>query len=163
MAAQNDIRYIQSFGPFNMSPNDTQSIIVAQVIARGTSNLNSITELRNLSDHVQSIYDQNFQSVIAIQNISNENPDKFSLSQNYPNPFNPTTNLEFGISELGLVSLKIYDVNGREIQTLVNEKLAPGTYKYQFSTINSQLPSGVYFYRLTAGEFTETKSMILLK
>jgi len=101
--------------------------------------------------------------LVSISNSDNSIPEKFSLSQNYPNPFNPTTNLEFGISELGFVSLKIYDVNGREIQTLVNEKLAPGTYKYQFSTINSQLPSGVYFYRLTAGEFTETKSMILLK
>jgi hypothetical protein len=161
MAAQNDIRYIQSFGPFNMNPNDTQSIIVAQVIARGTSNLNSITELRNLSDHVQSIYDQNFQSVLAIQNISNENPDKFSLSQNYPNPFNPTTNLEFGISELGFVSLRVYDLVGKEVATLVNEKLAPGKYKYRFDGVG--LPSGVYYYRLTTGEFTETNSMILLK
>jgi hypothetical protein len=98
-----------------------------------------------------------------VENISSEIPDKFSLSQNYPNPFNPSTNLEFGISELGFVSLKIYDGLGREVQTLVNEQLAPGTYNYQFSTINYPLSSGVYFYKLEAGSFVETKRMVLLK
>ncbi len=156
-----DRRFLQSFGPFNMNPNDTQSIIVAQIIAKGSSNLNSITKLRALSDHVQSIYDQNFQSVLAVQNISTEIPVGFSLEQNYPNPFNPVTNLEFGISELGFVSLKVYDMLGKEVMTIVNEKLNPGKYKVDFD--GSGLPSGVYFYRLTAGEFTETKSMMLVK
>lgn len=96
-------------------------------------------------------------------NLKKEIPDKFFLSQNYPNPFNPATNLEFGISELGFVTLKIYDGLGREVETLVNEKLSPGNYNYQFSTFNSNLPSGIYFYRLRAGDFAETKSMILLK
>jgi hypothetical protein len=68
---------------------------------------------------------------------------------------------------LGFVTLKIYDVIGREIQTLVNERFSPGKYNYQFSTLNYQLPSGVYFYRLTAsggaGEFTVTKRMMLIK
>ena len=99
----------------------------------------------------------------GISQISSVIPEQFSLSQNYPNPFNPVTNLEFGISELGFVSLKIYDVMGREIQTLVNERLTPGSYNYQFSTVNYQLSSGVYFYRLTAGEFTDVKKMILIK
>ena len=96
-----------------------------------------------------------------MQNISTEIPSGYSLSQNYPNPFNPSTNLEFGISNLEFVSLKIYDVLGKEVATLVNERLAPGRYNYQFSTVNYQLPSGVYFYRLTAGEFTDTKRMML--
>lgn len=90
-------------------------------------------------------------------------PDKFILHQNYPNPFNPTTDLGFGIQELGIVSLKIYDGLGKEVQTLVNEKLSPGNYNYQFSTINSNLPSGVYFYQLRSGKYVETKRMILLK
>ena len=94
-------------------------------------------------------------------------PDNFSLSQNYPNPFNPSTNLEFGISEFGFVSLKIFDGLGRELQTIVNEKLAPGSYNYQFSTVSSQLSSGVYYYKLTvsgeSGIFSDVKSMILLK
>ena len=92
-------------------------------------------------------------------------PEKFSLSQNYPNPFNPVTNLEFGISELGFVSLKIYDAVGREVVTLVNENLMPGFYSVKFDA--SYLSSGVYFYRLSAagrsGEFSVTKRMLLVK
>jgi glycosyltransferase involved in cell wall biosynthesis len=100
---------------------------------------------------------------VGVQNISTEIPSGYSLSQNYPNPFNPFTNLEFGISKLGFVSLKIYDLLGKEVAVLVNERLAPGSYSYQFSTVNYQLASGVYFYRLSAGEFTDTKRMMLLK
>ncbi|MBK8552303.1 MAG: T9SS type A sorting domain-containing protein [Ignavibacteria bacterium] len=99
--------------------------------------------------------------IIGIQNISSEMPSSFSLSQNYPNPFNPVTNLEFGISKLGFVSLKVYDILGKEVVTLVNEKLSPGKYKVEFD--GSGLPSGVYFYRLTAGEFTDRKKMMVVK
>jgi uncharacterized delta-60 repeat protein len=88
-------------------------------------------------------------------------PEKFYISQNYPNPFNPTTNLEFGISNLGFVSLKIYDMQGKEVSTLVNENLNPGTYKYTFNSAG--LSSGVYFYKLTSGNFSDIKRMILLK
>ena len=88
-------------------------------------------------------------------------PDKYELSQNYPNPFNPVTNLEFGISKLGFVSLKIYDVIGRELVTLVNEIKEPGYYKIKFN--GSNLASGVYFYRMTAGEFIAVKKFVVLK
>ena len=161
MTGESDRRFAQSFGPFNMNPNDTQSIIVAQLISGGTSNLNSITHLRALSDYVQNIYNQNFQSVLEVQNISTEIPDGFSLSQNYPNPFNPSTKLEFGISKLGFVSLMVYDMLGKEITTLVNEKLNPGTYKVEFD--GSGLTSGVYFYKLETDNFADTKRMILIK
>ncbi|HMQ70365.1 MAG TPA: PQQ-binding-like beta-propeller repeat protein [Ignavibacteria bacterium] len=90
-------------------------------------------------------------------------PENYYLKQNYPNPFNPTTSFEFGISESGSVSLKVYDVSGKESATLVNEILSPGKYKYQFSTINYPLPSGIYFYTFKSAEFIETKRMILLK
>ena len=85
----------------------------------------------------------------------------YRLEQNYPNPFNPSTNLEFGISDLEFVSLKVFDISGKEVSSLVNEVLKPGNYKYRFDAID--LPSGTYFYRLSAGDFTETKSMILIK
>ncbi len=85
----------------------------------------------------------------------------YDLYQNYPNPFNPTTNLEFGISKLGFVTLKVFDIMGKEVATLVNSELKPGTYKYKFDA--SDLPGGTYFYRLSAEDFTETKRMILLK
>jgi hypothetical protein len=98
---------------------------------------------------------------IGIEPISTLVPDKFSLSQNYPNPFNPSTHFEFRIADFGLVNLTIYDALGREVETIVNENLKPGTYKVDWNA--TKYPSGVYFYRITAGEFTDTKKMILIK
>ncbi|MCY7360510.1 MAG: T9SS type A sorting domain-containing protein, partial [Ignavibacteria bacterium] len=80
---------------------------------------------------------------------------------NYPNPFNPTTNLEFGISELGFVSLKVYDVLGIEVATLVNEKKNAGSYTVQWNA--ADYPSGIYFYKLEAGNFSQTNKMLLIK
>jgi photosystem II stability/assembly factor-like uncharacterized protein len=95
-------------------------------------------------------------------------PDKYSLQQNYPNPFNPTTKISFALPKQGLVMVKVFDVLGKEIETLVNESLKPGTYEAAFD--GSNYPSGVYFYRLTvrhggpsADGFTETKRMVLIK
>jgi photosystem II stability/assembly factor-like uncharacterized protein len=88
-------------------------------------------------------------------------PDKFELSQNYPNPFNPVTNLEFEIPELGLVSLKVYDILGKEVKSLVNEIKQAGYYKVQFD--GSSFASGVYFYELRSGSFITQKRMLLLK
>ena len=88
-------------------------------------------------------------------------PDRFELGQNYPNPFNPTTNFEFRIANRELVTLKVFDVLGREISTLVNEMRRAGVYKVHWDA--SLLPSGVYFYRLEAGAFVETKKMVLMK
>ncbi len=101
------------------------------------------------------------QQTSGVNNTGGEIPKQFSLSQNYPNPFNPTTNFEFRIADLGLVSIKIYDITGREIKTIVNENMKPGVYKADFDASN--LSSGVYFYKLTSGEFTETKKMLMVK
>jgi len=87
--------------------------------------------------------------------------NKFSLSQNYPNPFNPTTSLQYAIGSQQFVTLKVYDLLGREIATLVNEEKPAGDYEVEFNAAN--LPSGIYFYQLKAGQFSETKKMILLK
>jgi len=100
-------------------------------------------------------------------------PSLMALSQNYPNPFNPVTTVRFrlparsgsdgqaGISDCRLVTVRVYDVLGREVATLVNEEMAPGTYEIPFDA--SKLSSGVYLYRLSHGGFTETKKMILLR
>ena len=92
---------------------------------------------------------------------NSEVPLSFSLEQNYPNPFNPVTHLGFGISKLGFVSLKIYDVLGKEVKTLVNEIKPAGYYDVVFDA--SGLGSGIYFYKLEAGNFTQTKNMLLVK
>ena len=94
-------------------------------------------------------------------NTSSEIPDKYFLSQNYPNPFNPVTNLEFGISELEFVSLKIFDVLGNEVSTLVNENKPAGRYEVTFN--GADFPSGVYFVRMESGDFMDVKRMVLIK
>ena len=95
-------------------------------------------------------------------------PKDFSLSQNYPNPFNPSTTIKYSIPNEGTslmksVQLKLYDILGREVATLINEKQNPGTYHCTISIINYKLSSGVYFYQLRAGNFIETKKMVVIK
>jgi hypothetical protein len=102
----------------------------------------------------------------GISGNNGEVPDKFMLYQNYPNPFNPVTKIKFGVpSSNGIekqnIRLIIYDILGREISQLVNEKLNAGSYEYEFDA--SSLPSGIYFYKLSAGNYSETRKMILLK
>jgi Secretion system C-terminal sorting domain len=87
--------------------------------------------------------------------------NEFKLYQNYPNPFNPSTKIGFRISDFGLINLKIYDVLGREVATLVNEKKPAGTFEVTWNAVN--VPSGVYFYQLKAGSYTATKKLLLLK
>jgi photosystem II stability/assembly factor-like uncharacterized protein len=98
---------------------------------------------------------------VGVQNISDIVPEKFSLEQNYPNPFNPVTHLKFGISNLGFVSLKVYNVLGKEVRTLVNENKSPGIYEVEFD--GGDLPSGIYLYKLETDKFSEVKKMLLLK
>lgn len=99
---------------------------------------------------------------VGIQQISSE-VKSFELYQNYPNPFNPSTKIKFNIPKSNFTSLIIYDINGREIRRLVNEKLNTGIYEYDFSASDYGLSSGVYYYKLIAGEYVDTKKMILLK
>ncbi|HMU44680.1 MAG TPA: T9SS type A sorting domain-containing protein, partial [Ignavibacteriaceae bacterium] len=89
-------------------------------------------------------------------------PLEFSLEQNYPNPFNPSTNIKYVISSRQFVTLKIFNSLGEEIETLVNEFQDAGVHSKLY-IINSTLPSGVYFYELKAGEFVQTRKMLLLK
>ena len=86
---------------------------------------------------------------------------KFLLSQNYPNPFNPSTTISYEIPKAGFVWLKLYDVLGREVATLVNEEKIAAKYDIEFKA--NILASGVYFYQLRAGEFVQTKKMVLLR
>ncbi|HEY3250762.1 MAG TPA: T9SS type A sorting domain-containing protein [Ignavibacteria bacterium] len=90
-----------------------------------------------------------------------EIPSYYSLSQNYPNPFNPTTTIKYGIPRSGSVTLKIYDLLGREVRTLVNEKKDPGVYSVEFDATN--LASGIYLYKIESGDFNAVKKMILVK
>jgi hypothetical protein len=108
-----------------------------------------------------------YSQVNGIVNLSNSIPSAFKLNQNYPNPFNPTTKIKFSVpltkgGDRGLsVILKIFDVLGKEVAILVNQQLQPGTYEVEWNA--SDYSSGVYYYRITAGDFSEVKKMIILK
>jgi hypothetical protein len=99
--------------------------------------------------------------ITGISNSEISLPAEHSLSQNYPNPFNPSTSIKYKVGSIEYVTLKIYDVLGREAAVLVNEVKKPGEYKVEWNA--SQLVSGVYYYRLTAGSFSDTKKFVLMK
>jgi len=102
-------------------------------------------------------------SVITPTEVNGDNtiPNTFSLSQNYPNPFNPTTIIQYSIKEVSDVKLRVYDMLGREVKTLVNQQQSAGRYNIEFNAVN--LSSGVYFYRIEAGNFIDSKKLLLLK
>ena len=96
-----------------------------------------------------------------IKTVNNEIPDDYSLSQNYPNPFNPTTSIDFSIPDAGMVTLKVYDMLGKEITTLVDEFKGAGTYTVEFD--GTDISSGTYFYRMQSDDFIKVKRMMLVK
>lgn len=98
---------------------------------------------------------------VGIEPVTNETPSGYSLNQNYPNPFNPETNIEFSIPKKTFVKLTVFNILGKEVELLINKELSAGKYKVDFSA--SDLPGGVYFYKFSAGSFTETKKMIIVK
>jgi hypothetical protein len=98
---------------------------------------------------------------IEVRQISNIIPKHFELVGNYPNPFNPNTRIVFDVPKSADVRITVFDVLGREVATLINKKLAPGKYEVDFNGTN--LPSGIYFYRLTSANYSQTKKMALVK
>ncbi len=98
---------------------------------------------------------------LGINTISTNIPQTFNLEQNYPNPFNPVTKIRFEIPAAGYVNLSIFDVMGQKIETLVNGKMIPGVFEAEFNA--SDMPSGVYYYQIKAGNFSQTKKMILVR
>ena len=99
--------------------------------------------------------------ITAVKGSKSEIPETFSLSQNYPNPFNPTTAISFTLPARSFVSLKVFDILGREVSTIVSEELQAGSYTRQWNAAN--MASGVYFYRIESGTFEVVKKMMLLK
>ena len=151
MNFQFDVRFSMSIGPLYLSNNQSTSITIAIIAAKGTSNLNSVTRLKQIAASLP----------IPVININNEVPDKFTLYQNYPNPFNPVTNIRFDIPRSSQVKLIIYDALGREVAVLVNEKLGAGSYETEWN--GSGYPSGVYFYKVESDEFIEVRKMVMIK
>ncbi len=155
-AGAGDVSHVISGGPFSIQPNET--VYAAFAVAAGF-NLN---DLRTAIANARIMYSQ-IPTSISDEKI--DSPEKFYLAQNYPNPFNPSTKISFTVPNVGtglaLSVLKVYDVLGNEIATLVDEHLEAGKYEVTFDASN--LASGFYFYRLQAGSFIETKKMILIR
>jgi hypothetical protein len=156
-----DVRGAGSTGPFKLIKNQEVEILIGYEIDRSTTPLSGITAVRLISDAVQTFYENNFGYPIV--SIEDEQPafSNFSLEQNFPNPFNPSTKISWQLPVGSQQTLKIYDVLGNEITTLIDEYKPAGRYEIEFNA--SSLPSGVYFYQLKAGDYIDTKKMILLK
>lgn len=128
-----------------------------------TSNNNYFWRVRTATEGGVGPWSEVYKFRVVITGVDDEKqiPTEFSLMQNYPNPFNPFTTITYHLPKTTNVELKVYDVIGNEIATLVNEEKPVGIYNVQFTMNN--LSSGIYFYKLTAGDYVSTKKMILLK
>lgn len=156
-----DPRFIMTSKPVGgkMNPGDTFIVQMVQMMARGTNNLNSVKVLSELSNDIYQFCQNGF--VIGIQPLSTEIPAGFHLYQNYPNPFNPVTKISFDLPVSGNVTVKIFNSIGEEIETVLHEKLNAGMYSVDWNA--ASYPSGVYFYQIISGNYSETKKMVLIK
>ncbi|HCA43370.1 MAG TPA: hypothetical protein DEP28_08985 [Bacteroidetes bacterium] len=123
---------------------------------------------RNLSkEELQKNYHKDIYTILGVENTDNnsssqsELPTEYSLSQNFPNPFNPVTTISYQIPTDGIVNLKVYDILGKEVATLVSEMKRAGSYQVVFNGNN--LASGIYFYKIQSGNFNQVKRMMLIK
>lgn len=142
---------------------------ILQQVSNTNAKLNDVYMIDNLTGFITGdngvILKTTNGGITGLNPLSNYIPNNYSLSQNFPNPFNPSTQISFDIPKSSFVNLVVYDALGREIEQLVNEELNPGSYKYDWSAEGGAIsyPSGIYFYKLQAGEFVQTKKMVLIK
>jgi len=144
------IDFFQSFGK-QILPNDAS---IGSIFVLDSSNVYS-----GRFDFIKTTNGGG--NIVSVTQISSEVPQEYSLFQNYPNPFNPTTNFGFRIADFGLVKLIIYDVIGREVSVLINKEMTPGIYEVNWDASN--LPSGIYIYKLITGGFTSIRKAVLIK
>jgi len=134
---------------------------IPTVFALSVVNNYIFASIWSASNNLYSVWRRDLAEIIGIKRITELVPSSYSLQQNYPNPFNPSTNIRYGLPKNGFVKLVVFDVLGREVETLVNEKLSIGTYEATFNA--ALLSSGVYFCRLQTDNFSDTKKMILTR
>jgi hypothetical protein len=151
---------IGRFGNFNVPLSaNTSHTFIPNWTDLTNSQLVVLVDLGNNGNVDDTLYLNN---TVGVENGGNLlTPVEYNLAQNYPNPFNPTTTIRYSIPKQSLVSLKVYDILGREIVTLINEEKPAGKYEVKFNAAG--LSSGIYFYTINAGSFVETKKMILMK
>jgi hypothetical protein len=159
---QSDQRYIISTGPFTLKQNEPVEIMGALLVGRKDDPFSSFYEARRIASYVRSFYKSNFgEFPLGVENEQINNVKNFELFQNYPNPFNPVTTIKYQIPEAGLVSLKVYNILGEEVTTLVNEIKRSGSYTIDFNA--GKLASGVYIYELSSNHLRTIKKFLLMK
>ncbi|MBI5020827.1 MAG: T9SS type A sorting domain-containing protein [Ignavibacteriales bacterium] len=149
-----------TWSSFNMgfAKSQTTNTMVSSVVGQNFVG----TSIQGNTEVVSGfLADTLFRGTVVAVKENEELPAKYSLEQNYPNPFNPSTTVQFSIVNTQLTVLKVYDVLGKEVVTLINEVKPPGAYTVRWDAVG--YPSGVYYYRLQAGNFIETKKLILMK
>ncbi len=152
-------KYSANWGlPTNGGKNDNE----APIGGDKTLKMHCLTTTATVVDTFGIVHTTVLQYPDKVEKL-NEIPSKFSLAQNYPNPFNPETVINYQLAASAWVTLKVFDVLGNEVATLVNEEQSAGSYRIEFSSKNTELSSGVFFYQLRAGDFVQTKKMILMK
>ncbi|MBT8386429.1 MAG: T9SS type A sorting domain-containing protein [Ignavibacteria bacterium] len=178
-----DQRMFVNTGPFSLEIDKPITIIIGYTIGDGLVPVNSVTVGKEVSKFVQQFYQSNFDyNILPVEEEHSIIADDFKLYQNFPNPFNPSTKIKFTIptsslptGQAGLnpspyqgeghrerlITLKVFDVLGSEVANIVNEEKPAGSYEIMFDA--TTFPSGVYFYQLRAGNFVETKKMVLVK
>ncbi|MHC1736541.1 MAG: T9SS type A sorting domain-containing protein [Ignavibacteriaceae bacterium] len=157
-------RSLVSVGPFQLEYNKPIDIITAYIAGRGSDSYNSIDVARGYADVIQNSYEKNFPELYSYKEISDTSLliiGNYELFQNHPNPFNPYTIIKYTVEAKSQVSVKVFDILGREVATPVDEEKEAGNYQIRFDA--GTLSSGVYFYQLHAGDFVSTKKMILVK
>ncbi len=149
-----DTRFLYAFGPFRvMHPGDSLKISIALV--SGTS----LTDMFDNAQRAHDLFANNY--LVAVKDKREMQPAGFRLQQNYPNPFNPSTRISYSIRYRSHVQIRVYNILGQLVSQLVNDDRAPGNYSTDWDA--SGIASGVYFYRITAGRFTDTKKMLYLR
>lgn len=166
--------FVMFTGPFNLAPNDTQWIMIALIPAEGNDRFESIKIMREKAMLLRSLpydtlaygitsYKINYVDTTNLPDIVESEivPDQLSLSQNFPNPFNPETTIIFGLPQQEHVSLKVFDILGREVRTILDEIKDAGTYRIRFNSFG--LASGIYIYRISSNNNSQVKKMIILR
>jgi len=143
-----------------MAPHDTQWAMAALVPVTSPDRLTCVTRLRERAATLRSMSYDHLTSV-AMRPANTEIPNAVMLDQNYPNPFNPSTTIRYALPRRSQVRLTVFDVLGQQLLVLVDEEVEAGYHEVQFDA--GRLSSGVYFYRLHAGDYAQTKKLLLLR
>ena len=152
-----------------INPQERTDVNFKLVLPGGLPNFPRIYVLIDQGNTISEIHQNNNKgfnvlgasSVVGIDDENYILPDKYLLYQSFPNPFNPSTTIKYSVPNSDIVNIKVYDILGKEVATLLNEYKSPGSYIVEFD--GSKFASGVYFYQLKAGNYLDTKKMILMK